>query len=159
VNAAEGQAYNMIFQIAPSALNAPFLYIKNTSTIDLIIEGFKIQWSDEGYIEAKLGDTGTYVADQTITPANLNAGSGNQADGVFVVGDDLTNAGAATLGGGTIIERVYYSGDAATQTLNFEQDVIVPENFTFTMWSNATSGSAAGSAINGTIIFHYHEET
>ena len=156
VNAQEKQAYNMIFQIAPSVLNAPFLYIQNTSPVDMILEGIAVQWSDEGYIEIKLGDTGTYVADTEITPANLNAGSANPAVGIFVIGDDLTNGGAATLGGGKVVDRIYYDGSAATQTYNFEQDIIVPQNLIYTMWSNATSGSAAGSSINGTVVFHYH---
>lgn len=141
----EGTAYNMLFDVTPTAAGDCFLYMKNSSTIDLVIEGLWLRVASAEQIYMKLGNKG--VPDGTdVVPANINAGTNNAALGTFQVGNDIT-----TMTGGTIINKGWVA-NTATSFFNFEQDIILPQNTVYTLWVVTGAVNVAG-----TIVFHYHE--
>lgn len=148
-NHAQGNAYNLLFDQAPTAGDDCIIYIQNTDDIDMCIEGIWLSVSGACEVYFQLNDTGTRNAATDVVPPNLNAGSGNIADGTFEVGADL-DGGAATLAGGTEFQRFVFRAATDSATFNFEQDVIITKNATLTIWVSAIV------TINGTIIFNYH---
>ena len=158
INHHDQQAYHLIFQVTPDSENpsedlseACFLYMKNTSLTDICIEGFHWRMggtSNSDSIKFVIGDTGTPVGGTINTPANCNAGSGNIAVGTFYTGTSITG-----LSGGTTLDRIYLESSNTSESFNFEQDVIIPKNYTFTMYAET-----GGTEIDGTIIFNYHNK-
>jgi len=145
-NHADGLAFNLMFSATPTNGDNPFLYVKNTSDDDLVIEGFTLHEVGSEYFDFKLGDTGTPTGGTTITPANLNSGSGNIATGTF------ENAVAITaLTGGTTIQRIYHLTSVGETLYNFEQDVILKPNGVLTVYAQT-----GGTALAGVLIFNYH---
>ena len=144
-----GVAYHLLFDQAPTAGDDCIIYIHNNDDEEMCIEGVWLSPSGACEIYFQLGDTGTRNAATDIIPANCNAGSGSEADGTFEVGADL-DGGAATLAGGTEVERYVFRAAANSTYFNFEQDIFLPRNGTFTIWSSAVA------TINGTIVFNYH---
>lgn len=141
-----GQAYQLVISQSPTAADDCIFYIQNTSDEDLVIEGMKIgviNCTADDSIYFKLGDSGTRDSATALTPVNVNAGSGNVADGTFEKGADL-DGGAATLTGGTEFDRIVFAGvtDSSSQNYNFEMDVILPKNRVLTGW---VGGSATGT--------------
>lgn len=125
-----GLAYNILFTITPTGAGDCFLYIKNTDPdYDLVLEGMAIKLAANEYIDIKLGDSGTPAGGSVITPANLNAASGNSADGVFQSGSDITG-----LTGGTRTIRHYHASSLETKYHNFDADIILPKNTVATFY-------------------------
>lgn len=142
-----GKAFNLLFSLTPTGAGDCFLYMKNSSTIDLILEGVILRTGGNEIITFNLNDTGTPAGGTVVTPANLNAGSGETAIGTFQTGVNITG-----LSGGTLTERLYVASSDDSSDFNFDQDIIIPQNNVFTMW--ATTGSIA---IAGTVVFNYHD--
>ena len=116
-----------------------------------MIESIWWQTSAAEEVYYKLGDAGTPGgASATITPANLNAGSGNVAD-VTCLSNTADGAAAITdLTGGTTVQLLYLTS-ATSELFNCDQDIIVPKNQAFTMY--ATGGD---TLLRGTVAFHMH---
>ena len=148
INHHDGLAFNLLFEVTPTAIDDCFLYVKNQSELDMVIEGIRMHNASDDIFNIKIGNSGTPIGGSTITPANLNTGSGNIATGVFKSGADITG-----LAGGTPIERIHHKGDAGEMFTNFEQDIIIPKNGTLTMCAGIGT-----NAISGTLIFNYHEK-
>ena len=156
INHEEGMAFNIIFQQTPSYEDPSsdtgdicFLYLKNTDNLDICLEGIKLRLGGTGQSEIiKLigNPSGTPVNGNSVTPSNLNLGSGKTADGTFETGNNITG-----LTGGTELERNYLGSSDTTVDINFEQDIIVPKNNIITLWASTT-----GTEIAGTLIFNYH---
>jgi len=144
-----GTAFNMLFDQAPTAGDDCIIFIQNTDDVDMCIEGVWLSVSGACEVYGQLGDTGTRNAATGVIPANLNAGSGNTADGTFEVGADL-DGGAATLAGGVEFQRYVFRAATDSSMWNFEQDIIVPKNATFTFWCSAIV------TITGAIVLNYH---
>ena len=142
----EGNAFNLLFDVTPTGAGDCFLYVKNGSTNDIVIEGLWLRVASAEQITMKLKDAGTPGGGGALVPANINAGSNSAALGTFQSGNDITS-----LSGGTIINKGWVA-NTTTSFFNFEQDIILPENLTYTLY--ATTGSVA---IAGTLVFHYHE--
>lgn len=146
-NEDEQNAYQLVFQQTPSIANGCFLYIKNENFLNkLIIEGFFIRTSGNEQIEIELTVTGTASGTSSI-PGNCYSGSSNEAEGTFVLGNNITG-----LSRGTIIDRQYIALSNNSNNINFEQDIVIPTNQTFALY--AVTG---GIEIDGTLIFHYHD--
>lgn len=145
----EGRAYHMLFDQAPTAGDDCIIYVQNNDAEDMCIEGLYLSISAACELYFQLGATGTRNAATDVIPANCNAGSGRAADGTFEVGADL-DGGAATLAGGTELERYVFRAATNSAYYNFEQDVFIPKNSTFTIWASAVA------TINGTLVFNYH---
>jgi hypothetical protein len=140
----EGQAYNMLFEVTPTAANDCFLYVKNSSTTDLVIDGLWLRVASAEQIVMKLGDVGTPNGTDVV-PANINAGANSVALGTFQYGANITG-----LSGGTNIIKGWVA-NTATEYFNFEQDIIVPQNSVCTLY--AVTGAVA---LAGALVFHYH---
>lgn len=155
-NHEEGLAFNLILQQTPTyddpSNNTEDIcigYIKNTNELDMCLEGIHFRLNGTGQstvMKIKGNDSGTPVGGTTNTPANLNLGSGNIADGIFLTGHDITG-----LSGGTVIEKIYISSSDTTSTFNFSQDIIVSKNKIVTIYS-----SNEGTEIDIMLIFNYH---
>jgi len=148
INHHEKQSYNALFSQTPAGADDCIFYMQNASTTDLCVEGIWLYIAGATEIYVQINDIGTPASGTTVTPANLNAGSGNMATGTFEQGTDL--AAGAALSGGTEIERYVFSAATDTKRFNFEQDVILSKNTTLTIWSSLAV------AIKGTVVFNYH---
>ena len=148
VNAEEGAAFHLLFEEAATAINDVILYIKNSDSRDLIIEGLQLMVnSPYTRLDMYIGDTGTPSGTTTLTPINCNAGSGNAADGNFYGGTDITGLTA-----GSLVHKQWISGASNTDNYNFELDVVIPKNQVFTIRSQR-----AGVYIVGTVPFYFHD--
>lgn len=139
-------AYNLLFSVTPTGLADCFLYFKNESETDLVIEGMKLWLAANEYIDLKLGDVGDPIGGTAITPVNLNSGSANSAEGTFEHGVDITG-----LSGGTTIDRIYHASSQESKEHNFEQDIILVKNGILTMYIQTGTTPLAG-----TLYFNYH---
>ena len=148
INHKHGTAFNLLFTATPTNSTNPFLYVKNTSELDICVEGFTLHFVASEWIDVKLGDiTGTPAGGAAITPANLNSGAGVVADGTFQNGNAIT-----ATSGGTTVERIYHESSAGSTSYNFAQDIILKPNGVLTMY--AETGAAA---LAGVLIFNYHD--
>lgn len=151
INHDEGKAFNMIIDVTTDSTDNCFTYIKNLDSDPLTIEGIYIYVGGATDVSLRIGASGTRNAATTILPANLNAGSNNEANGTFETGADLAG-GAATLNGTEVtVFKFKFTGETATKFFNFDQDVIIPQNQTITLWSSAVV------AIDAMLPFHYHD--
>ena len=160
INHEKGLAFNVLFQQTPTYLDPSttdsgdvcIFYMKNTSETTIVLEGIDLRLagtSQTTIIKVIGKDSGTPVGGTTITPANLNLGSGKTADGTFLGGDQITG-----LSGGTELLKVYIESSNVTLSYNFEQDIIVPKNNIITIYS-----SEVDTEVDAMIIFNYHSET
>ena len=157
VNEEHGNAYHCVFsQSPPAADDCIFYMINNSDDHDLVVEGvclgFKNADGDDPEIYLEISNTGTRNNATALTPTNCNAGSGQAADGTFEKGADL-DGGAATLTGGTVIERYLFANvqNQNSTLFNFEQDIILPKNKTLTIWAND-----AQATYYVTVILNFH---
>jgi hypothetical protein len=153
VNHNLGNAYNALFAVNPDGADDCIFYLKNQDNIDLVVEGLWIMSSAAEEIYLKIGDTGTAVKTNgaDITPVNLNAGSGKTAD-VLCYSNTADGAVDITgLSGGSTFEKIWLTASADTQLFNFEQDIIIPKNQTFTIYC-----VGGDTLLRGTVIFNFH---
>ena len=146
VNHVDGNAFNLLFSATPASTSDCFIYMKNTGVDDISIEGFWLWLAADEYVDVKLNDVGTPVGGSTITPVNLNSGSGNAPTGTFQQGNNITG-----LSGGTTIDRIYHASSQESASYNFDQDIIVKKNGTFTMYAQT-----GATALAGKIVFNIH---
>ena len=139
-----GEAYTLDVSQTPTGAGDYFLYLKNTSEDDMVIEGFTIKVASAESIKWDINPTGTAVG-TSATPTNLNAGSGKAATGTFVTGNDIT--GLTT---GSIAYTTWHTSTESKQ-YNFEQDIILPKNRTLAAY--AVTGAVK---IDITVDFNYH---
>ncbi len=156
VNHTEGLAFNIVFSQSPTAADDCIFYMLNSDDKDMCVEGITLGVTDctaDETLYFKVGDSGTRNGANTVTPVNLNAGSGNNADGTFEYGADL-DGGSATLAGGSEFKRLVFAGvtDSSSKYYNFESDLILPKNRALTIW---VGGSAAGTYYI-TVHMNYH---
>ena len=153
-NHQNGLAFNACIEQMPIAADPSdstrscIFYMKNTSEVDVTIEGVDIRLGDSGLedvIEIVGRDTGTPVGGTTVTPVNLNLGSGNPAEGVFLEGSNITG-----LSGGEVLQKIWIKSNG-TNSYNFNQDIIVPKNRIITVYSRLSVGE-----LDVTISFNYH---
>lgn len=141
-----GEAYSVPFSATPTGAGDCFLYIKNTNTKNMIIEGIGIKLAANEYIDVKIGQTGTPSGGSATTPANLNAGSAKTADVTAEDGVDITG-----LTGGRTAYRLYHATSNGTTYTNFEQDIIIPKNQTLTLYCQTGE-----TAIEGFLDINFH---
>ncbi len=157
INHHNGESYNVDFAVNPDAADDCFFYLKNDSNKnqDIILEGLWIQTSAAEEIELRIDEVGIAVKTNgaDLTPQNLNGGSGNIAD-ITCYGETADGAVDITgLSGGRQIQKLWLT-DAKSVFFNFEQDVIITPNQTFSMY--AVGGD---TLLRGTVVFNFHQET
>jgi len=140
-NHKDGLAFNILLEQTPTGADPSagdfdeetcIFYMKNTSEIDITMEGMTHRLAGTGFsdaIEIRGGDIGDPVGGTAVTPANLNLGSGNSAVGTFLAGDSITG-----LSGGVILQRIYIESGKSNYH-NFDQDILIPKNRIITIYS------------------------
>ena len=154
-NTTHQSCYNAVFQCANvSGAGYPIFYIKNEDDEDISFEGMSLfsnypngsgKWQ---YIEVTIGDTGTPVGGNTLTPVNLNAGSGKEADVTCQYANEITG-----ITKGSIVERFYIASGGSTKGFNFDMDIILPKNTVLCLYPNTAT---SGLRIDGTLDFYFH---
>ena len=125
----DGNSFNILFtQTSDTTASNCIIYVKNSFEEDLVFEGLSIRTDKDAHITISLNNTGIPVDGLDITPANLNAGSGTQAEGTFQAGNAITG-----LSGGYIANQYFIEGGNSSDFYNFDQDIIVPKNRTLTL--------------------------
>jgi len=147
-NHTNGIAFNMLFDVTPAAGGDCFLYMKNSDTKDITIEGVWIRVASAEQITMELNAIGTPLGGADVVPANLNSGVLTPALGTFLAAAAITG-----LSGGTVINKGWVA-NTATAYFNFEQDIILAPNTTFSMWVVTGAVNVAGA-----VVFHYHKHT
>ena len=140
-------AYQLLFDVTPTGAGDCFLYLKNTSGEDVIVEGIWLSVGSAEQVEVHLRDTGTPAGGAAATPVNMNTNTSNAATGTFQTGNDITG-----LSGGQTAEK-WWVTSAEHNFFNFEQDLVIGQNGTLTLY--ATTG---GINVRGTLVFNYHEQ-
>ena len=149
INHHNGEAFNILFQQAPTAGDDCIFYMENSSDDDVVVEGVTLAVSGAAEVYIQLNDIGTRNAATDVVPANLNASGSKIGDGNFEYGADL-DGGAATLAGGYEIERYVFYAASNSSTFNFEQGVILQKNRTLTIWCDAIV------TVTCTVIYNQH---
>jgi hypothetical protein len=154
-NHEKGLAFNMLFQETPISSQPSesigkicFLYIKNESELDLIVEGLELRLAGTNLteiIEVQANDGEIPIGGDSNTPVNLNLGSANEASGIFLSSGEITG-----ISEGLIMFRYYVASSDETKSINFEQDLVIPKNNTLTLW--ALNGNIE---IDGMMVFYF----
>lgn len=155
-NQTKGEAYAVPFAVNPDGADDVIFYLKNNDDNDLIIEGLSYMSSAAEEIYFKLNDAGTAVATSgaTMTPVNLNTGSGKTAD---VTCYSNTGDGAVDitgLSGGSTFDKIWITAAADNKWYNFEQDIVLKKNGVFTIYC-----VGGDTNIRGTVLFHFNSLT
>jgi len=152
INHEYGKAFNMMFNETAAGADDCIVYMKNTDSCTMTIEGIYIYVAGAVTVTIKTGASGTRNGAVTNVPAVLNAGATTEANGDFETGSDLAG-GSATLDGTEIeVFKFRFSGETDTKYFNFDQDIIVPQNQTITVWLSAAV------EVDGMIPFNYHSD-
>jgi len=155
INHVYGKAYNASFQVNPSGVTDCIFYFKNQDEIDCVIEGVWLQSSAQEEILLNLGEIGTAVktAGADITPVNLNAGSGNTVDCLCYSNTDDQAVDITGLSGGNTFQKIYIQAIGDIKFYNFEADIILPKNQTFSMYA-----CGGDTLVRGTVTFSFHNK-
>jgi hypothetical protein len=146
-NHKNGEAYSISFSATPTGAGDCFFYMKNTDDKDMIIEGISMYLPAAEYFDIVLGDSGIPSGGSTVTPVNLNLGSGKSANGTFLQGNDITG-----LSGGSTAYRIYKLASTGSEYENFEQDIILPKNSILTLYVQTGT-----TALAGFLDAYYHD--
>jgi hypothetical protein len=142
-----GKAYTLLVSVTPAAAGDCFCWLQNLDDEDLILSGFWLWLAASEYIYIDLATTGTPGGSPTaITPANLNVGSGNVADGTFYQDPDITG-----LTSGRVGYRIYHLTLAGSTHYDLPQDIVVQKNQVVSFWVET-----GGTALHMTLEMHYH---
>ena len=145
-NSSELEAYHFVFQRTPISGGCCVAYIENENPVEMVIEGINIRAPNNQIVDVYLNDVGTPNGSGYV-PINVNAGAGQEAQGVFQVGGCI---GGLTRG--NLADRIYIAGGNTTTPFNFNMDIIVPQNQRFTLVCELS-----GVQLDGTIRFYYHD--
>ena len=149
-NHTNGNAYSAVFAVNPAGADDVIFYLKNNSDLDIVIEGITWQTSAAEEVYYKLGDSGTAGGtSSTITPINLNSGSGNSAEATCLSETADAAVDITGLTGGSTIEKLWLTS-AESAHFNLEQDVILTKNKIFTIYC-----VGGDTLLRGTVQFHY----
>ena len=154
-NLDEGESYNALFAVNPEGADDCIFYLKNTSSSLLMIGSVWWQTSAAEEVYYKIGEIGTAVKTNggDITPANLNAGSGNKAS-VTCYSNIADGAVDITgLSGGNTVQKLWLTSAEST-LFNCDQDIIIPKNQAFTIYC-----VGGDTLLRGTVVFYFHAET
>lgn len=146
VNEENEESFSIIVSKTPTAAGDCFLYLKNTSSDDLVITKAKLYAAADEFIQLKVGDTGTTVGGAANTPVNRNAGSGTTADCTCQDGVDITG-----LTGGSVVDDVFVDGATSMVEIGWESRIIIPKNSVASFYA-VTGGIAIKMTVS--ILFH-----
>ena len=137
VNLEEGRAYSINVQVTPSGSNVCVFYFKNLSTTEnVVFEQIGTYTAANQVLEIYLKDTGTPTSGTTVAPTNLNSNSSSVLASTIESGNSIGG-----LAQGNLAYRIRVSADNSTNAFNFDQDIVVAPQQTFTVYAGV-SGSA-----------------
>ena len=148
VNEMEKEVYSWAINLTPGAASAEFVYLKNNSDLELVINKLYFAANTDETISILHTVTGTPVTYTDTEGSNFNAGSANKEDANFYVGENITGLSA-----GTLINRFVVDGGTGSQSFVLSPEIILPKNATLMM--TAKSGSIA---LTGAVIGYFHED-
>lgn len=146
VNQQFQKAYTLMYSQTPSA-GKYFLYIKNLSDENVVLAGIAISCGTNERVEIVKDLVGTPVGTVAV-PVNRYVGSGNTAEGTFVVGNDITG-----ISGGTVVQKFSKAGDSETKCFTMYSGLVIPKNKNIAL--RAVTG---GVAVDGCVCFVEHGE-
>jgi hypothetical protein len=147
-NITHGNAYNILVNVTPTGAGDCFLYMKNTGTNNIIVEGFSAYVASAERLDGYLAQVGTPVGGAATPTPNLNSGSAKTPTGTFLTGNDITG-----MSGGYLFQRARVPANTATNNVNFDADIVITPQTTFTAY--ALTG---GILIEGHMTFWIEEE-
>ena len=148
INEIEQQVYSIIVSRTPTGAGDCFCYVKNSSSLDLILRSITLAAASDETIQIKIRDAGTPVGGTTYTPVNRNSGSTNLASGTFQTGNDITG-----LSGGSVVDQLFSKGGDGSRKFFWQSHIIIRPNDTLTLY--AVTG---GIAITMSFTIYYHHE-
>lgn len=115
--------YIVYCDITPTADGDYFLYIKNTHTLDMIINWYRI-WTASAAEAFDLirNPSGTPTGTATLTPTNMNFGSNKTATAQVFESVDMGG-----LSGGTTLDRLRKNTDGADVVDKYDGGIILPQ--------------------------------
>lgn len=146
VNEDHADAYSIIVSKTPTGAGDCFLYLKNTSSDDLMICKAKVYAAADEFIQVKVGDSGTTAGGTANTPINRNFGSGRTADCTCEDGVNITG-----LSGGSVVEDSFFDGGVSMNQIEWKSMLILPKNSIATFY--AVNGAIA-LKMTLSILFH-----
>jgi len=153
-NESDGLAFTWQFSDDADANDDCIFYIKNTDSLELMLEGIDLYVTSDAEVYLKVGGTGTTAAGTAVTGTNLNPGkSGNDADVTAIHDGDIEAGGSFT--GAIECNRYKYTEGTTYDThhINFPMDIVITKNQVFSIWC-----SAAGVVIIATLYGYFHAE-
>jgi hypothetical protein len=145
----EQSAFSLVFsQISNGGAGDCILYMKNLDIKPLIISQLWASVTVADTIFARYGMTGTPSGGTTPVPVNLNTGSAATANGLF---HQHTVIGG--LAGGTVMFRSYFTANAISQRLYFDDAFVLTQNGVWTLHVT----TAAANTVSGQVLFFFHE--
>lgn len=145
----EGNSYSLPFsQISNGGANDCILYVKNLDSKSMVISQMWLSCTAADTIYAKYGMTGTAAGGATVVPINLNTNSAKMALGTF-----MTHTAVTGLSGGNIMFRSYFTANAISQRLYFDDAFILGQNGVWTLHVL----TASANTVQGNLMFYYHE--
>jgi len=153
VNQYHGLSFSLFINETPSGADPSidtsvgcFFYFKNTSDIEISILTTKAWVESNEYIDLYINDSGTPIGGNTVTPINMNLGSGKTASGTFLSGTNITG-----LTKGVFLNRLRIPADNEEHFSNFISHLLLPKNTILTGY-----GGSGGIPIEFRIEFYYH---
>lgn len=148
-----GTAYTMDIDGITCSSSYYLAVMKNNDDDDMIVTSVTLwvaEFKDALNIEASVGGSFTYAAGGTaVVPANVNAGSGNVADGDFYVNDGAATD-ISTIVAGNIAGRFLFDEKPLKWTK--ETSWVIPKNQCFFLKNDA----ANDNKWTGYISFFFH---
>jgi len=146
INERTEESYLLYVDITPTGAADCFLYMKNTSADNMVINWYRI-WSgtNADAIDIYRNRVGTPAGTTAVVPANMNFGSPNTATADCYEGVDITG-----LSGGALLDRLRLSGDGKDVIDSYPGDILVPRD------SNISFQAVTGTfPLEVTISFYY----
>ena len=112
----------------------------------MIISSYRAYTPTAEAIDVYINRAGTPTGTTTITPVNMNLGSGKAARGDFYEGVDILS-----LSGGSLLDRIRIAGGSDI-LYSWTADIVVPQNHVLTF--QALTGAVA---IELTVAFYYRQ--
>lgn len=136
INKTEEQVYSVVVSQTPTGAGDCFCYLKNSSSLDMILRSITLAAASDETIQIKIKDIGTPVGGTTYTPVNRNSGSANAASGTFLTGNDITG-----LSGGSIVDQFFLKAGNSSYKYFWQSNIIIKPNDTVTFY--AVTGAIA----------------
>lgn len=148
-NHSQGVAFNIVFSQAASGTDQAIFFLQNLADADMDIEGIWLSVNAAAEVYFQIENADVPGTNSTVSPVNLNTGSGKNANAIFVKGADLDSASG--IAGGSEFNRFIFRAATNTFHFNFEQDVIITKNSTLSIWCSTTA------IVQATLVLNFHE--